>query len=897
MAQSRRPSSRSTGRPATSTRTAPAHRTPQEPEKELLSFVPEKFRSPAWIVVLLLSLIIFFGGVIFGGEYFASNDNISWESYRPYLNQMAEEGQSPQWMPYIFSGMPGVAAYMVTGERSWDVSMWALNKADSIFSFMNPDVMRVLFYYFILGMGVFFLARSKGLSRPISFFSSFAVIFSTWIIVWVMIGHNTKPMTLAFVPWVIIFLDQLIRRWSLLYAGLLILGVHFILESAHPQTAFYGALVIGIWMLSELIASIANKETGRTLGLGRAIAVGIVAAAFAYGMGMDRFNAVFEYNDYSTRGPASIIDTKQNELDAEQQYEYATNWSFDVDQTFTYVVPAYFGFGKMELEGITQGPQFVTWGNDKEPFTDAAHYMGIIVLLLGFYGAWHYRRNPFVIGMFAAGIVGLLLAYGGNMPLLYDFFYAVVPRFKQFRAPSQALVMLEFVFPILAGFGLQALVARRSTKDAAATAKRFLYGTGAAALFLLVGVSIKSMYVEAASPKFQGNTQVAEALYAIALGDWVASALVAAAFCLLAWAYLGGRIKGTMLVFLLTAITLIDLWRIDYRAMLENIPKEEAFAVFAETDVDKFLKEDTTQYRIADVREEIRPGLRNHPSYPAYHLHQHVGGYSAAKMRRYQDLMDVTAEGSTSMPGPGLAWDILNTKYILASQPNAFGGMPPVHSSSTGAGFVFENPNAMPRAWFVDRVETAEDIDVLNKIKANGFNPWEVAFVAEPLKETIAPPTVGGTSAPVGDSTADSAAPPPAARDNTARRNMVNVTSWKAHEIVLDVEATGTNFLVLSEIYYPVGWHATIDGKPVETIRTNYLLRGLVVPQGKHQIRFEYRDEAFESGKTYSLILNLLMLAAIAVGFVLERRNRESDTVPAPVADAEETDSDSNPTA
>ncbi len=114
---------------------------------------------------------------------------------------------------------------------------------------------------------------------------------------------------------------------------------------------------------------------------------------------------------------------------------------------------------------------------------------------------------------------------------------------------------------------------------------------------------------------------------------------------------------------------------------------------------------------------------------------------------------------------------------------------------------------------------------------------------------------------------------------------------------MLDVEATGTNFLVLSEIYYPVGWHATIDGKPVETIRTNYLLRGLVVPQGKHQIRFEYRDEAFESGKTYSLILNLLMLAAIAVGFVLERRNRESDTVPAPVADAEETDSDSNPTA
>lgn len=897
MAQSRTPNRR----PASSIRTASPQRTSQEPEKELLSFVSEKFRSPAWIAVLLLSLVIFFGGVIFGGQYFASNDNISWESYRPYLNQMAEEGQSPQWMPYIFSGMPGVAAYMVTGEREWDVSMWMLNKTDAVFSFMNPDVMRVLFYYFILGIGVFFLARSKGLSRPISFFSSFAVIFSTWIIVWVMIGHNTKPMTLAFVPWVILFLDTLIKRWSLLYAGLLILAVHFVMESAHPQTAFYGALLIGVWMLTELIASLVRSERGRTLGIVRAALIGGVAAAFAFGMGVDRFNAVLEYNDYSTRGPASITDTKSTEMDAKEQYNYATNWSFDVDQTFTYVVPAYFGFGKMELEGITQGPQFVTWGNDKEPFTDAAHYMGIIVLLLGFYGAWYYRKNPFVIGMFAAGMVGLLLAFGGNMPLLYDLFYSIVPMFQKFRAPSQALVILEFVFPILAGFGLQALLARRNQgAKTEETAKRFLYGSIAAAVFLVIGVSIKSAYINAAKPKFQGNAMVAEALYNIAVVDWTIAALLIAAFCLLSWAYLRGRLKGSMLIFVLTALTLVDLWRIDYRAMIDNVPKEEAFAVFTETDVDKFLKEDKTQYRIADVRNEVLPGKANHPNYPAYHLHQHIGGYSSAKMRRYQDLMDVTAEGSTSMPGAGLGWDILNTKYVLASQPNALGGMQPVHASTMGAGYVFENPNAMPRAWFVDRVEVAEDIDVLTKIKENAFNAWEVAYVPEPLKETIAPPATADAAAPANNATADSTTPPPAARDYTARKNLVNLTSWKAHEIVLDVEATGTNFLVLSEMYYPVGWHATIDGKPVETIRTDYLLRGLVIPQGKHQVRFEYRDEAFERGKTYSLILNLLMLAAIGAGVVLERRNKHTagtQTQTASDGETDETNTDSGTAA
>src|SRR5687768_4304947 len=134
------------------TRTAPkATATRIDEGNELLGFIPEKFRSLTWCLLLLLSLFIFFSGPIFGNEYFNAQDNISWESYRPYLEMMDEKGESPQWMPYIFSGMPGVAAYMVTGSRSWDLSMTALNAVQSIFSIINPEVTRVLFYYFILG--------------------------------------------------------------------------------------------------------------------------------------------------------------------------------------------------------------------------------------------------------------------------------------------------------------------------------------------------------------------------------------------------------------------------------------------------------------------------------------------------------------------------------------------------------------------------------------------------------------------------------------------------------------------------------------------------------------------------------------------------------------------------
>lgn len=859
-------------------------------ERELLGFIPEKFRSPTWIVLLLLSLVIFFGGVIFGGEYFASNDNISWESYRPYLNNMADEGEAPQWMPYIFSGMPGIAAYMVTGERSWDVSVWVLNKTGSAFAFLNSDVMRILFYYFLLGIGLFALMRHKGISRPASFFVAFAAIFSTWIIVWIMIGHNTKPMTLAFVPWVILFLDKLIDRWSLLYAGLLILAVHYVAEAAHPQTAFYGACAIAIWMLVELVSSMMRKTSTRTVGIVRAGLIGLLAAGFAAGMGMDRFLAVAEYNDYSTRGATSITDTVQTATDAEQQYAYTTNWSFDVDETFTYVVPAYFGFGELELDvqGLPETPVPAYWGD--MPFTDAAHYMGIAVLLLGFFGLWRYRRNPFVVGMAAAGLFGLLISYGKNFTLIYNILYDILPFFNKFRAPSQSLVILEFVFPILAGFGLHALVEARRKGGAEATklAKNFLTGIIVSGVFLLIGVGasalIKTSYINGvlASGSLanvygqQALPQIAEAIYDVMVIDWIFAGLFAVAFCLLAWAYLKNKMSTGMFQTAMIAVLLFDLWRIDYRPMTKNVPKDQAFAVFNTTDVDLFLDQDSSEYRIADVRE----GQQYHPSYPAYHRHQHIGGYSAAKVRVYQDLMDVTAQGSTSMPGPGLAWDILNTKYVLASQPDA-GGMQQVFASQSGAGFVYRNPNAMPRAWFVDRVEVADGLDILTKIRDNAFNPWEVAYVLEPLDTQIDPiPSAAAATQGTDADNADTAATPEtAAQDYSEHASRVQVTEWDPHHLSLQVDAPGTNFLVVSEIIYPPGWHATIDGNPAEIIQTNYLLRGLVVPAGKHEIKFEYRDEAFETGKTISLLLNLLMFAMIGAGIFLARRKTDDEGV------------------
>ena len=867
MAETRKP-----GQPQRSRRQASATPRTAPPEKELLGFIPEKYRSLAWSVLLLLSLLVFFGGPIFSGEYFNANDNISWESYRTYLGDMSDKGESPQWMPYMFSGMPGVAAYMVTGDRNWDLTMAALHIVQNVFSFLNQDIMRVLFYYVLLGLGVFFLLRWKGLSRPVAFFSAFATIFSTWIIVWVMIGHNTKPMVLAFLPWIILFADRLIDRWSYLYAGLLILAIHYLVESAHPQTAFYGACLVGIWLLTELITSLVRKN-GKTPGIVRAALVGLAAGIFAVGMGWDRFAVTLEYNEYSTRGADPILEETMQD-----PYKYATGWSYDVDETFTYIVPTYFGFGKLELDvaGLPDEPIPTYWGNAEAPFTDAGHYMGILVLLLGLYGLWRYRSNPFVLGIGIAGFFGLLISYGANFSLFYDILFNFVPKFSQFRAPSQSLVIFEFAFPLLAGFGLTALLKKgREGVRGEKEAKPFLYGAVGAGVFFLLIFVIKSAYISAISADqglqrmFNGGVppQVAEAVFGIVQTDWILTAVFAGAFCLLAWAYLKGKISGTVLLSLAILLTVIDLWRVDYRPMIENVPREEAFTVFNPTPADQYLiaRQDSSLFRIAD--------LTRHPSYPAHFRHQHIGGYSAAKIRRYQDLMDFTNNGSTSMPGPGLAWDLLNTRYVISDQPTA-------PTDKQVAPNLYERSTAMPRAWFVDRVEVAEDRQILEMIRGNAFDPREVAYLPAQLSTQIDPlpgSAAAGTTAPgdsvaAGDSTGMTT--PNRSADSEDR---INITTWEPHLIEMEADAPGTNFMVMSEIYYPPGWHATIDGEPVETIRTDYLLRGLVVPPGKHTIRYEYKSEAHQTGVMISLILNIMLLALIGFGIFMELKRRRGD--------------------
>ncbi len=876
---------------STSKRTSPARSQATRvaaPEKELtIPGVPHNYQSLVFGLVIVAALLIFFAPVVFSNGLFGGSDFLSWQSFRPYLDMMADKGKPPLWVPYIFSGMPGIGSYLLTGDRWWDLTMKLIYSAEHVVGFVDYPVMRVVFHYMIYGVGMYLLMRVKKTTRTTALFVALAAVFSTWIIIYVMIGHNTKIMVLMTFPYIFLCLEKLIDRFSLLYAGLLIIAVHVMWEASHLQTAFYGAAAVGIYLLFELIAAFTAKGR-KVANVALAVGVLVVAAGFTYAMGLDRINEVERYVPYSTRGAAPLVPNPNDQVTESggHGWEYATNWSFSPEEIFTYVVPAYFGFGHLEYSGpeTNNEPQQVPtyWGQMQ--FTDAAHYMGIAVLILGIFGAWMYRRNRFVQGLLVVAAFGLILSFGRTLPILYRLFYEFFPGFNKFRAPSQSLVLVEFVFPILAGFGLESLFALKRSGPNPKAERSMLYAAIGFGVFfaigLLGGALLKDTYLQAVASSgkeigkyVQQSQNLADFVYSTMITDWMFSGAFGLAVMLLMYYYLKGSVTSTVLQLALFGILIVDLWRIDYRPMNYQ-PADQTLSVFNRTDVDQFLASDTTVHRMMN--------LMTSPNYPAHNLEQHILGYHAAKLRNYQDMLDVTGNGD--IPTSPLAWDLLNTRYIVGpakteqdpqwlQTPIANGTLREAFRSKQTGEIVYRNTAAMPRAWFVNRVDTSAPLSTLEKIRDQAFDPREVAFLTTPISEKIDP--VGYTPAPPAqaDSLAsnDSTAPSTAA---TAGSGSVAVTKFEPLEIDMDVNAPGpgNNFLVVSEVNYPPGWRATIDGNPTDIIQTNYLLRGLVVPAGHHTIRMEYVAPGFNTGKWISLVLNLLAFGIVAAGVVIERR-------------------------
>ncbi|MBU3698907.1 MAG: YfhO family protein [Candidatus Kapabacteria bacterium] len=807
---------------------------------------------------IFLVVIAFFADALFGGKNFMSGgDNVAFYSFVPYLDAAKQSGEFPLWMPYIFGGMPSLASFLAAGDRTWDFvgqALFAIPRG--LGEATSNDTTRLVLWYIIYAWGVYTLCRVKGLDRSIGVFSAIGAVLSTFVIVWIMIGHSTKPVSMATLPWILLALERLRERFTLANLFLLILPLIVLVSATHPQMMFYIGCATALYMVVELATRIITRSGWvDVLKAGGGLAI---AGIIALGTHADMFLATRQYTAESTRGSAPLVQSAQNSQDQSggNDYEYATNWSFSPGEMYTFIVPSYFGFGNTTIKTSRSAPPqraMLYWG--QMPFTDAANYMGIAVLVLGLVGMLRYRRDPFVIFLTVLSVFALLLSMGKNFPVLYDIFFNTVPAFNKFRAPSMALCLLQFALPVLAGYGLTGVLSwakEQSVENRRAGLWVFI-ATAVVAVMVFLVASDESDYkreVDASFSVKQGQSAPAEYLD-IVYNEMHADSLAAMFYLLVVGGLVvltaRGVVKPTLTVLLFIGLLTVDLWRVDRRPYepKKGSPEQN---VFAATDMIGFLKTDKSIYRICDLREGVPA------NWWAYHFIESVGGYSSAKMRVYQDMLDVAAPGPGREPVPGnslilnpFLWNLLNVKYIVSYRPLYPGVTPTFQSQETGA-LVYENTDVLPRAWFVDTVRVESNRRKLLELLRDGtFDARRTAYVEQAFD---------GMGSVVADTSA------------TAR-----VTEKSNHRLAISTTSQTQQLLVVSEMFYSE-WKAYVDGQPVETIKTNFLLRGIAVPAGTHSVEFRFESPAFENGRTISLAANGITLLIGLGGLLMWSRER-----------------------
>lgn len=818
----------------------------------------------SWGVILVLVLIFFADAIFTGKNFLSQGDNVAFYSFIPYLKAAKAAGEFPLWVPYIFSGMPSLASFLAAGERTWDIVGLTLFSIPKFFGELTAnDTTRLALWYIIYGWGVYSLMRVKRHHRLVAIFSSVAAIFSTFVIVWVMIGHSTKPVSIATLPWILLSLERMRERFSLTNLFIVTLAMIALVTATHPQMMFYMGCAAVIYLLTELIIRLVTKQGALSvLKAGAGLAA---ATLIAVGTHADMFLATRGYTEYSTRGSAPIVQMRDKNADQSggNDYEYATNWSFSPGEMTTFLIPNYYGFGNMpaKLPGSAREQQTnLYWG--QMPFTDAANYMGIGVLLLAIVGILFNRRDPFVIFLTVLGLFSLLLSFGKNFPLLYDVFYNYVPSFNKFRAPSMALCLLQFATPVLAGYGLSAVLRWHQKKEMKKTATWIVSLTSA---FLVMGFvyttisepTYKRSVAEALAEKNPEqlkspedvSAQYTQVVFDNMKSDWIASGFIVVGFGLLIMLIVRGSISPRVALPLAIVLALIDLWRVDARPYepREGSPEKN---VFRRYDVVDFIKSDPGVFRIADVSGALPA------NWWAYFLIENVHGYSSAKLRLYQDMLDVAARGSGQEPVPGnsvitspFMWDLLNVKYIVSRQQ--IGTMPAAFQSSMAGFYVYKNENFLPRAWFVDSVMVERSAaSVLYKLRDGSFDPRKTAWVESDVKGHVTPPDSATT---------------------------LRITGKGNHNLAIETNNTNASFMVVSEIYYPE-WHCYLDGSEIPIYKTDFLLRGVVVPAGEHIVEFRFESPSFEHGQTISMASNGAALLIGFAGLFMDRRRKKTET-------------------
>lgn len=777
-----------------------------------------------------------------------------------------QTGERSRWTNSLFGGMP---MYQIAPSYDSTKSLQWVQKAYQLFL---PDYVCLTF---MLMLGFYILLRVFGIPVWLAGLGGIMWAFSSYFFILISAGHIWKFITLAYVPPTIAGI-VLAYRGKLLWGGILTaLFVALQITSNHVQMSYYFFFVILFFVGAYFEKAWRTKTLPQFF---KASAVLIVAALVGIAANVSNLYHTYAYSKETMRGKSELVQTgdaaKQTSSGLDR--DYITQWSYGIDETLTLLVPNFKGgasaaLSQSETAMSKANPMYsslygsLTQYFGTQPMTSGPVYVGAFVLFLFVLGCF-IVKGPLKWALIGATFFSIVLSWGKNFMPLTDFFIDYVPLYNKFRAVSSILVIAEFTIPLLAIFALKRLLEEPEIlkQEKKPLGISLLLTAGIALLLAIAPGSIGSGYVPAQEAQMLQNAvnqqmipanelsgilaNLGEMRAELVSSDALRSFIIIGIGCSLLWLYASGKLRSSLTIAGITILCLADMWGVNKRYLndAQFVPHSIRTETFTKTNTDELILQDTSlDYRVLNFATSTFDD--NNTSY----WHKSVGGYHPAKLRRYQEMIEhhISPEMQAAYKAIATAGgemdsvdankfrilNMLNTKYFIFPAGQQRQTVPIL------------NPHAYGNAWFVNKVQYVnnanEEIDALDSII-----PTETAVVDARFKDVLK-----GTMESYKDSLSS-----------------IRLTSYTPNRLTYETNNAQDGIAVFSEIYYPDGWHVTIDGQPAELARADYILRTMYVPAGQHTIEMRFDPtslhvtEGIAYGALALLVIGIIMAVLIA---------------------------------
>ncbi len=766
------------------------------------------------VVVLWMCALLIFNNFIFADNHFnLSGDNLSAAAIARMGQDFQKEGQVPNWCPYIFCGMPLVGSLIYVNHYYW--AFYPVIKTFFSIIFLGSDFGWLFIHFMIAGLGIFCLLKYLRVNWVFSLLFGILFAYNQTMVVYADVGHGSKVMTMAYLPWLLYFIIRLYENPRLLWFAWLAFFFGWQLRAQHVQIVYYGVMMMGLYAIYAFIAG-GKAEIGKnvksTLLLSAAGFIGLCFAAPVY-------LQILEYNPHIIRGGGGA---------GSAAWDYATQWSFHPLESLTYIFPSFFGFGRETYWGFM-------------PFTDMPYYWGGLVLL---FAPWAvvYKRDRLTWYLVILAAAAWIVSFGNFLPVLYWPLYELLPYFDKFRVPSLIQILVFLPAVILAGRGLQVIL----EKVNADAEKRQLIGRiilrvgiilaiSCVVLLILQGAMRQSLirWALAMQPRLQA--QGAQAAMSLFTGDILRLLVLGGMIYGSIFLILNKKYNYTLIAIPVALFLILETYTFDKKLIRPGTPKEAVEQYLAADDVVQFLKKDEAPFRFYHLTGG------KHPNWYMPHRLESISGYSATRMKIYQEAVD-----SVGLNNPALL-KLMNVRYLISDRPITHGDLEEVFVGQRER--VYHYKRELPRAFLVDQaVRAASPSEVFDLYRSGTFDFSQAAVLEEPH----------GLSVPLVR----------ALRLDKGSTGSVTWVSRTPDYLALDVESSGRQLLFLSEVYYPSGWKASLDGVDTPILKTNFLFRGVEIPAGKHRVELSFKPKSLVIGNVLQYIALTIILAIFALTII-----------------------------